>query len=160
VALPFALLAGFIAFQVLRPETPKVQSTAPVQMTARQLGERQATMCRSLIAKLPLQVRDRARRPVTAGQEQNAAFGDPAITVACGAPAATYRQEDTVYPLNNVCWFADAEGTRWRTVDREVPIEVTVPSGYDSPGQWVINFSGPVEASIPPAKAPWGCTGG
>jgi hypothetical protein len=159
VAVPFALLAGFVAFQVLKPETPKAQSTGPVQMPVRQLDERQATVCRALLAQLPQQVRDRARRPVTAGSEQNAAFGDPAITVACGVSKPSYAPTDTVYPLNDVCWFADSTGTRWSTVDREVPVEITVPRGYDPPAQWVILFSDAVAAGIPSAEAPWGCTG-
>jgi GNAT superfamily N-acetyltransferase len=36
------------------------------------------------VSQLPATVRDLTQRPVTAGAEQNAAYGDPALTVACG----------------------------------------------------------------------------
>jgi Protein of unknown function (DUF3515) len=162
VAVPVALLAGFVAFQVLKPATSepatlKPQATGPVTMPARPLDERQATVCRALLARMPEAVRDRQRRQVTSGPEQNAAFGDPAITVVCGGETPSFAPTETVYPLSEVCWVADSAGIKWTTVDREVPVVVTVPAGYDSPGQWVTAFSGPISATIPAAHVPTGC---
>jgi hypothetical protein len=157
VALPVALLAGFIAFQALKPAPPKAQSTDPVTMPAKALSTRQSDVCRALLSRMPDQVRDRQRRQVTAGHEQNAAFGDPAITVQCGAQAPAFAPQDTVYAFSGVCWFPDAAGTTWTTVDREVPIAIVVPKDYDSPGQWVAAFSGPITATVPTANVPWGC---
>jgi hypothetical protein len=161
VAAPIALLAGFVAFQILKPApppTPKPQSTAPVTMAERPLNERQATVCRALLSQMPEQIRDRPRRKVTAGPEQNAAFGDPAITVACGTAIPQFPPTATVWPLNGVCFYADSTGTQWTTVDREVPVQITIPHEYEQPAQWAINFSGIIAATIPSAKAPWGCT--
>ncbi|HEX6683554.1 MAG TPA: DUF3515 domain-containing protein [Candidatus Limnocylindrales bacterium] len=154
VAVPLAVLAGLVAFQVLKPD---FQDTGPVTMLAIQLDERQTVVCRALLAHLPGQVRDRQRRPVTAGPEQNAAFGDPAITVACGGKKPAFAPTDVVYPLSGVCWIPDASGTTWTTVDREVPVVVTVPQEYDSPGQWVAAFSAPVFKAILSADVPSGC---
>lgn len=156
VAIPLALMAGFVAFQVLKPD---VQDTGPVTVPAVQLDERQTVVCRALMARLPDQVRDRQRRPVTAGPEQNAAFGDPAITVTCGGKEPVFAPADIVYPLSGVCWIPDASGTRWTTVDREVPVVVTVPEEYDPPGQWVAAFSASIDQAVLFADAPWGCKG-
>ncbi|MFC7763591.1 DUF3515 family protein [Catellatospora bangladeshensis] len=59
--------------------------TAPVAVPAPSLNARQTTVCRALLSQLPDRLQDLPRRDVTAGHEQNAAYGDPAVTVACGA---------------------------------------------------------------------------
>jgi hypothetical protein len=129
-------------------------------MPAPPLADRPATVCRALLSRLPDALRDRQRRPVTSGPEQNAAYGDPAITLACGGPAASVDPAALVYPLSGVCWYA-VEGpnaTVWTTVDREVPVTVTVPKGYTQPGQWVIEFSPAVATAVPKSTSkPTGC---
>lgn len=157
VAIPAALLAGFAAFQALKPATPKPQATGAVTMLGRPLDQRQNDVCRALLARMPEAVHDRQRRQVTAGHEQNAAFGDPAITLACGGDQPSFAPTEIVYQLSGVCWVADHTGTRWTTVDREVPVAITVPSAYDSPGQWVTAFSAPISATVPTAHIPSGC---
>jgi hypothetical protein len=156
VALPVALIAGFVAFQVLKP---REQETGPVKMAAQALDGRQSDVCRALLARMPDKVRDRQRRQVTAGAEQNAAFGDPAITLACGGETPQLPATEFVYNLSGVCWMADTAGTKWTTVDREVPIVVNVPKDYDSAGQWVTAFSGAISSTVPTAHIPTGCKG-
>ncbi|GIG02764.1 DUF3515 family protein [Catellatospora citrea] len=167
VALPIALLAGFGFFQAMRPPAepapepsvaagPQVMPTTPVTMDAPALTERQATVCRALLSQLPDQVRELPRRAVTAGHEQNAAYGEPALTLACGGPSPSYPPTDDVYTLDGVCWHK-GDGA-WTTVDREVPVRVTVPAAYDPAGQWVINFSKTLIATVPHAeRIPPGC---
>ncbi|WP_155372073.1 DUF3515 domain-containing protein [Catellatospora vulcania] len=165
VALPLALLAGFGFFQAMRPPTepapapstaagPQVMPTTPVTMAAPALNERQATVCRALLSQLPDQVRDLPRREVTAGHEQNAAYGEPALTVACGGPTPSYPPTDDVYTLDGVCWHKG--GGAWTTVDREVPVRVTVPAEHNE--QLLINFSKTLIATVPHAeRIPVGC---
>ena len=97
---------------------------------------------------------------MTAGHEQNAAYGDPAITLSCGAPKASYLPTDRVYQLSRVCWHQvdRPEATEWTTVDREVPVRVTVPKAYDQPGQWTTAFSDTVISTVQSLKQiPTGC---
>jgi hypothetical protein len=166
IALPVALVVGIASFWLLggfhtnRPAQPRPQSTAPVPMPARPLAPPQAAACRDLLAHLPGALRDRPRRPVTAGPDQNAAYGDPPITLACGVPPISLPQTADVYALSGVCWYSQPGdgGTMWTTVDRETPVRVTVPSAYHSPGQWVIEFSAPISAVLPrAATVPAGC---
>ncbi|SDY55568.1 Protein of unknown function [Micromonospora pattaloongensis] len=177
VAVPVAALVAVFAINQLSPEepaaaptpspsvsasAPRPQSSAPVAMAAPPLADRAGTVCRALLSRLPAQVRDLSQRPVTAGHEQNAAYGDPAVTVACGIPLPSFPPTDLVYPLDRVCWHAGQrpDATVWTTVDREVPVQVTIPKTYDEPGQWVIPFSAPVIAAVPSAKTiPTGCGG-
>jgi len=181
-ALPIALIAGLLVFWLLggfdagkpgggpdagQPDgraaspsaTPRAQSSAPVAMPAPSLDQRRATVCRALLSQLPDAVRELRRRPVTAGPEQNAAYGDPAITLACGVPAVSVEPTAIVFNLGP-CWYADQrpDATVWTTVDREVPVRVTVPIGYAAPGQWVAAFSPPLVAAVPSAPTrPSGC---
>lgn len=168
VALPLALAAGFGVFQAMQPPAepvatpsaaarPGVMPTAPVAVPAPTLNAREATVCRALLSQLPDRMLDLPRREVTAGHEQNAAYGDPALTVACGAgPVPSLAPEEKVWTLNGVCWHQSDEV--WTTVDREVPVRVTVPVAYQPPGQWMIGLSKTLIATVPSAaKIPAGC---
>jgi hypothetical protein len=174
IALPVAVVAGLVVFGVLggfgspapRPSSPPGSGsvTGPVGMAAPGLSEPAATVCRALVAALPGKLRDRTRRPVTAGPEQNAAYGDPAITLACGGgPRPSVDPTRDVYVLSGVCWYevpGPDSSTVWTAIDRTVPVTVTVPAAYDPPGQWVIEFSGPVLSSVPATSyVPFGCHG-
>jgi hypothetical protein len=166
VALPIALIVGAVSFWLLggfggSEPKPRPQSTAPVPMAAPPLDAPSATACRTLLTHLPDALRDRHRRPVTAGADQNVAYGDPAITLACGVPPVTLPTGADVYLLSGVCWYSQPEGggTAWTTVDRTVAVRVTVPRSYSAPGQWVIEFSDPVAAALPRATTvPAGCS--
>lgn len=186
VALPLTVLLAFLLAGPLAPgrggdddpvsagragpSTPTSGSTgtaslapvpaAPVRMAAAPLTERQAVVCRALLSHLPAAVRQLPQRPVTAGPEQNAAYGEPALTVACGTPPAGYPPTDDVWTVNRVCWHAaqQSEAVVLSTVDREVPVRVTVPRSYEPALQWVSEISEALVASVPSAKtAPAGC---
>lgn len=165
-AVPVMLLAGLGAFAIFggfsadpKPEpTPAgPQSTAPVTMTKTPLTERQAKVCLAFIGQLPGALRELKARTVTAGPEQNAAFGDPPITAACGGPQPNVGLTDQVWRLDSVCW-QQAGATTWTSIGREVPVTVTVPASYPAATQWVIEFSTPVASSILSQGAlPSGC---
>jgi hypothetical protein len=159
VAVPVALAVGLASLWfsgVLRP----APDTSPVTMAAAPLDTDATVICRAVVARLPEAVRDRARRPVTAGAEQNAAYGDPPLTLACGAAAPVVAPTAEVYPLSGVCWVAQPEGggTVWTTVDRQVPVAVTVPGPSEGSAQSVIPFAAAVGAADPRlATPPSGC---
>ncbi|GAA1628277.1 DUF3515 family protein [Catellatospora bangladeshensis] len=168
IAVPLALAAGFGFFQAMRPPAepaaapsasaaPRVMPTAPVAVPAPSLNARQTTVCRALLSQLPDRLQDLPRRDVTAGHEQNAAYGDPAVTVACGAaPVPSLPPEEKVWTLNGVCWHQRDEV--WTTVDREVPVQITMPLAYQPPGQWIIGLSNTLVATVPSAATiPAGC---
>ncbi|MFF4879186.1 DUF3515 family protein [Micromonospora sp. NPDC000668] len=171
IALPVTLLVAVLAFAKLSPADPaaapspsattaRVQSTAPVEMAAPALAARPATVCRALLSQLPQSIRDLTQRPVTAGPEQNAAYGDPALTVACGGTEPAFPATDEVWRVNSVCWHPVVQGdaTVLTTVDRETPVTVRVPLSYEQPLQWVSPLSDAVVASVPSGgDIPAGC---
>jgi hypothetical protein len=132
-------------------------------MAAPPLSAQASVACRALLSQLPAALRDRPRRPVTAGAEQNAAFGDPAVTLACGAgPRPSFAPTADLLSLNNVCWYETdgKDGTTWYAIDREVPITVHLPPAYQPAAQWVIEFSDPIAGSVRSiTDVPSGCKG-
>ncbi len=184
VAVPVAVLAGLLFFTKVVPEAgsaapspsvtqPAVVPATPVQMAAPKLAPRPAEVCLAVTSQLPTTVRDLAARKVSAGPEQNAAYGEPALTVACGVaqPKMCTSLDQTgtgcvpmdteLMNMNEVCWYADAQpaATVFTTMDREVPVRVTVPKQYAQPAQWANEFSDAVvktDKSIT-AGVPTGC---
>jgi hypothetical protein len=159
VAVPVALLVLLGLLWSLgalsRPDT------GPVAMDAPALTPEAAQVCRAIVADLPETVAGSTRRAVTAGPEQNAAYGDPPVTLACGTVLPAVEDTATVFPLSGVCWFPQAgtDATVWTTVDRTVPVTVTVPGPQDGSAQTVIAFSEAVGAADPPRPSgtPAGC---
>jgi hypothetical protein len=169
IAVPMALVAGLGAYWALGrsgsgtpgPTLPSVQASGPVAMAAPPLSDDAAVACRALLSKLPDALRDRPRRPVTAGPEQNAAYGDPAVTLTCGAgPRPSIPPTDDVLVMDTVCWYEadDKTGTTWYAVDRQVPVTVHFPAAYQPAAQWAIEFSDPIVQSLNPiTDVPSGC---
>jgi hypothetical protein len=172
VAVPIALLVGLLVFWLMggfggggtrtasASSAPSPSATGTVPVSAPPLTGPAILTCRAFVAALPNSIRKLPRRPVSDGVEQNAAYGDPPIVVSCGVPAASVPPTGTVYTLSQVCWYAAkaAGATVWTTVDRQVPVSVTVPQRYDSPGQWVAEFGDSVTGVVPSsATEPTGC---
>jgi hypothetical protein len=168
VAVPIAVLTGVLVFWLMGgfpamsgsksgsqsgspAPSPAAQASGPVSVGPPALDEHAATVCRALVAKLPATLGDRVRRPVSAGSEQAAAYGDPPIVLSCGGPQPQVPQDAQLLGLSGVCWFAEdqAGGQTWSTVYREVPVNVTVPEAYGQPGQWVVDFSAPIVDAVP-----------
>jgi len=166
IAVPVALVVGLLIFShVIRKAEPKATPSAavttpvavpsaPVQMAAPRLDARAAEVCLAVTSQLPVTLRDLPARKVSAGPEQNAAYGEPPITVACGGarPVMCTTMTDTngcvpldteLLNMNAVCWYADQQTgqTAFTTMDREVPVTVTVPTSYQQGGQWANEFS-------------------
>jgi len=174
VSLPVVLLIAGIAFAVFATRTanPTAASGAPtvgagatgtVTMPAPKLSPAHAQACLAFIAQLPNKLRNLEQRHVSNGPEQNAAFGDPPITVECGATQVRPAPTDQVLTISGVCWFAQngQASTVWTTLDREVPVAVTIPNTYAPGGagsaQWAAEFSAPLVSAMPSIETPYNC---
>jgi hypothetical protein len=64
--------------------------------------------------------------------------------------------------MNRVCWYGTQgpTGAVFTTMDREVAVQVTVPSGFANPAQWANEFSDAVVATVKSRTAgvPSGCS--
>jgi hypothetical protein len=166
IAVPVAALVGVLIFVlVIRNAEPGAQPkpaattavpvpAAPVTMAAPALSDGAAAACLAVTSQLPVKLRDLAARKVSAGPEQNAAYGEPPITVACGVPspvmcttldggAGCVPLTADMLVMNRVCWWAaqGAASNTFTTMDREVAVQVSVPSSYQNAAQWANEFS-------------------
>jgi Protein of unknown function (DUF3515) len=184
VAVPVAVLVGFLVFAQMRPaadtavqpgpsaSAPMAVPSTPVQMAAPKLPDRAAQVCLAVISQLPTAVRNLPARRVSAGPEQNAAYGEPPLTVACGVAqpkmcatldggAGCVPLDTELLIMNRVCWYASQApgGATFTTMDREVPVQVRVPAAYQQPAQWANEFSDIVVATdkSKTAGVPSGC---
>jgi hypothetical protein len=176
IAAPFALLATVATFSVLNPgavnPTPspgpgrsgvRVGATSAVPMAAPRLSPDQSRACLAFISQLPAQLRDLPARRVSDGPEQNAAFGDPPLTIQCGAKEAQPEPTAKIWIISGVCWYAQTRETAtvWETLDRKVPVAVTIPPAYapagEASGQWVAALSAPLVSAMPSKKTRYDC---
>jgi hypothetical protein len=166
IAVPVAVLVGLLLFTQIRSEpaadaAPAASASAPVavpatqvQMAAPKLSERASAVCLAVTSQLPTTVRNLPARKVSAGPEQNAAWGEPPLTVACGvtqpqmcetlgAGAGCVPLDTELLIMNNVCWYAEQTpgAATFTTMDREIAVQVRVPTGYEQPAQWANEFS-------------------
>ena len=92
--------------------------------------------CPVLIGQLPLEVAGETSRQVDSDTPFAYAWGDPPVVLVCGvAPPAGYAPDSGTLAISGVEWFVDDTDPAvyvWTTVDRLVPVEVRVPSDYDS----------------------------
>jgi hypothetical protein len=186
VAVPVAVLVGLLIFwrvvpsgeEAARPSPsvtrPAVVPATPVQMAAPELTAQTAQVCLAVTSQLPTKVRDLPARKVSAGPEQNAAYGEPAITMACGVPQPTACErvdgghagcvplDAIMLRMNGVCWYGqDGPATDlFTTMDREVAVRVAVPSSYRQAAQWANEFSDAVVTTVKSKSTgvPTGCT--
>ncbi|MFI1989406.1 DUF3515 family protein [Actinoplanes sp. NPDC020271] len=167
VAVPMVLIVGFVAFtQITKASAPDAAPTpaasgpvvvpsTPVELAAPELSARAAEVCLAVTSQLPDQVRNLPARKVSAGPEQNAAYGEPPLTVSCGVtqPKMCEQVDDTsgtcvplvadLLLMNRVCWYYQdkADRTTFTTMDREVPVQVDVPASFENRAQWANEFS-------------------
>jgi hypothetical protein len=184
IAVPVALLTGVLIVLYLLPgaardagpvtaaTSPAVIPAAPVPVAAAQLSPRAAEVCRAVTSQLPAAVRNLPARRVTAGAEQNAAYGEPPITLQCGVPQPPMCRtlaggtgcvplDTELLVMNGVCWYAaqGATANAFTTMDREIAVRVSVPATYQQAAQWANEFSDVVGTTDRPRTTgvPSGC---
>jgi hypothetical protein len=114
-----------------RGDLPPVQVDTPDVTPAADLA------CPVLMGQLPLEIAGETSRQVASDSPFAYAWGDPPVVLLCGtAPPAGYvvGGPQTIV-VSGVEWFVDVTDPDlyvWTTVDRNVPVQVRVPSTSDS----------------------------
>lgn len=165
VAVPVAAVAGVLIFNALAPaaeHSDLVQADlSPVTVTVPELSEEDAVICLALTATAPQEAGGLEARPVEGGEgaaESVLAYGDPATVATCGAEPVAVEDTALVYKLNGVCWYSDEAGLEWTTLDRRVPVAVTVPEENEQPVDVLNDLSTVIAEKVPAAEdAPTGC---
>lgn len=109
------------------------------------------TSCRSLKAALPAALDTGINlRPTTPASDTTAAWGDPAITLRCGVPAGSER--DDPYLFEDVRWAMHDDGAfrRWTTMDRKVNVAVVFPDRYEGQAELLVTLAPAVKKGLGP----------
>jgi hypothetical protein len=113
-----------------RGDLPPVQVDTPDVTPAADLA------CPVLMGQLPLELAGETSRLVDSDTPYAYAWGDPAVVLVCGVdPPAGYVVGASTLVISGVEWFvddSDPDVVVWTTVDRNVPVQVTVPTSTDS----------------------------
>jgi hypothetical protein len=94
--------------------------------------------CRGLKSALPDEIAPgsalRATRPLS---DSTAAWGTPAITLRCGVPAGSPRDDPDTF--NGVAWAQHDNGASrlWTTTGRPVNVVVEVPDAYSNQAELI-----------------------
>ncbi len=105
-------------------------------------SQRAAAECAALTEAVPQTVADENRRSTDPDSPLTAAWGDPPITLRCAVPepeilvpgSKTYDPTAMEAYINGVAWLQEktSDGYRFTAAQREVYVEVDVPSAYNS----------------------------
>jgi len=113
-----------------------------VQVDVPPLPAAAAGTCRALVADLPERLARQTARPVTPGDAPAAAWGDPAITLTCGADVPReFNRFSSCVQANGVGWFVpqaqqqdQSADVTWTAVGYRPVVTVHVPAGYRPEG--------------------------
>jgi hypothetical protein len=133
-----------------------------VPVPARELASDVAAVCRAMVAGLPSSIPAGSRRPVEGGADQAAAYGDPPIVLRCGTALPSTPATAVLAVLNGICWYAEPAGSTMTltTMDRVVPVSVSVPGPVGGSAQLAIPFATAIARADPPRPdPPSGCKG-
>ncbi len=131
---------------------------SPVPVTTSTLSAADAATCRALVAGLPATLAQQPTRPVTPPDAPGAAWGDPAITLTCGAPVPReFNEFSSCVQADGVGWFVpesqqqdQGADVTWTTVGHRPVLRVDVPAEYRPEGAAAVisELAGPVERHL------------
>ena len=135
--------------------TPTQRDDSPVEVETPPITPEADATCPALMSQLPLEVAGETSRRVDSDSPYAYAWGDPAQVLVCGAevPAGFVVAGPQPIEVNGVIWFVDTTDATvnvWTTVDRTVPVRISIPSETD--GSVAIALSPTIAATIPYAE--------
>ena len=111
-----------------------------------------AKLCRSLIRDLPSTVDDQGKREVKPDSGLTAAWGHPAITLACGVgKPAGMNPGSRCWEVDGVGWYQQERDAdiRFTTLGRKALVRVTVPNKYAPQANALTDLAKPIDRHIP-----------
>lgn len=111
-----------------------------------------ASLCRALVKDLPSRVDDQSRRDVKPDTGLTAAWGHPAITLACGVAKPTgMNAASRCWEVDGVGWYQDERDSdiRFTTLGRQALVQVTVPNKYAPQANALTDLAKPIDRHIP-----------
>lgn len=103
-----------------------------------------ASQCQIWQQDLPPELAGGARLSVTPEQGTTAAWGSPAIVWRCGVAAPDVPPDAQLLTVSGRTWWPEqlSNGARFTSVGTDVPVEITVPTGYPNPAGLLTDLPG------------------
>lgn len=142
-----ALLAGALLMLTACSGPAPVPAPSPESKTAKR--------CRPLIGAVPGEVKGQPQRTTEPSSHLTAAWGDPAITLACGVSKPSgMNPASKCWEVNGVGWYAaKRDGSyRFTTIGRRVFVQVTVPNKYSPQADALVDLAAAVKKHDPLVK--------
>ena len=115
---------------------PQRADLPPLPVTVPPAPPEAEAPCTAVMGALPLELAGETSRLVDSDTPYAYAWGDPAVVLVCGVdPPAGYVVGASTFVISGVEWFvddSDPDVVVWTTVDRNVPVQVSVPTSTDS----------------------------
>lgn len=161
VALPIAVVAGIAFFAIRSSTLPKVEpsaspsasSSGPVTVVAPPAAPATTVaLCGKVIGSLPIELDGKHSRAVSTAPDRVVAWGDPPVILRCGVAPVSYPPDANLLGINGVTWYGKAVGANvvFTSIDRKVPIEITVPANKGNPSDPIAVLSTPIGRAVPP----------
>lgn len=156
VLLVVAAVSALGAVLLLRsrpaPLPPLAVSGAPSAGTATVDARTTDASCAALSRQLPRRLDTLRSRPTEPVSARLAAWGEPAVVLRCGTERpAGFRLGVEPLTVDDVAWFQRIAGevVVWTTVDRRVPVELTIPAVYGGQGALLVAVAPAIKAVLP-----------
>ena len=91
-------------------------------------------------------------REVDPRSDYTAAWGHPAISLACGvAKPAGMNAASKCWEVNGVGWYAEERDSdiRYTTLGRRASVQVTVPNKFTPQANALVDLAGPIRQHVP-----------
>lgn len=121
-------------------------------VTAPHPDQQAAALCHTLIKNLPTTVDGQRQRSVKPDSGLTAAWGHPAITLACGVTKpAGMNAASRCWEVNKVGWYEQVRDSdiRFTTLGRKTLVQVTVPNKYAPQADALTDVAHAISAHIP-----------
>ena len=132
--------------------TPAQRDESPVEVDTPPITPEADAVCPALMSQLPLEVVGETSRRVDSDSPYVYAWGDPAQVLICGVEPVALEPDAFVVTISDLPWFVDNSDPTvnvWTSLDRTVPVRVSIPASTDSA---LVAALGPIIATAVPPR--------
>ncbi|MEI4272784.1 DUF3515 family protein [Klenkia sp. LSe6-5] len=131
--------------------TPTQRDDSPVEVDTPPITPEADATCPGLMSQLPLDLVGDPSRRVASDSPYAYAWGDPATVLVCGIDQPAVPPDGLLVTVTDLTWWVDTSDPTvnvWRTVGRQVAVELRIPASTDGAAAAAL---GPAIVSAVPA---------
>lgn len=129
--------------------------SGPAQISAPSPSPQTRDRCKAMVSALPKKNDGHSRRDTKPESSLTTAWGNPAITLACGvSKPAGMKPDSKCWQVNGVGWYADkrSDDYRFTTIGRKAHVQVTVPNKQSPQADALVDLASAIKKHNPVTK--------